>query len=327
MGTVDRIVDLLESGGVRLTLVDVGASLEPFEPFRPLLRHATYVGFDPDRREVHDVQVGSGRAAIVDKAVVADGKQDKARFFLTRNPTCSSTLEPLPEAVAPYLHADRFDVVDTAEVAATTLDRALESVGVEQVDWLKLDTQGTDLRLLRSLDARLWAGLMAVDAEPGFDPYYEGEDTFGELHRELVGRGFWMADLELTTAVRLRRQVFDQSLRARSKLGRLAYEFTLKPSPIAAGPRYLRTIESLRATAASRHDYLRLWACAWFSGNHPYALDVAVACEEAHGADETTSALQRLARRRNRAEALRSSWRLSRKLSWRNLRRLVTKPY
>lgn len=327
MGTVTNAIEVLESNGVRLTLVDVGASLEPYEPFQPLLRHATYVGFDPDRREVHDVKVGSGRRAIVDKAVVADAGQDKVRFYLTRNPTCSSTLPPRPDAVAPYLHGARFDVVDTVDVATTTLGSALATVGVDTVDWLKLDTQGTDLRLLRSLDSGLWRGLMAVDAEPGFDQYYEGEDTFGELHRELVGRGFWLADLQLTTAVRLRREVFDGTLRARSKLSRLAYEFTLKASPIAAGPRYLRTVESLRDADATRHDYLRLWACAWFSGNHPYALDVAAACEDAHGGDETTATLRRLAVRRNRRDALRRSWRLSRKLSWRNLRRFVTKPY
>jgi FkbM family methyltransferase len=327
MATVDKIVGLLESSGVRLTLVDVGASLEPFEPFQPLLPHATYVGFDPDRREVHDVRTGAGRVAIVDKAVVADPAQDKVRFHLTRNPTCSSTLAPRPEAAAPYLHSARFDVVDTAEVAATTLAQALAAVEVERVDWIKLDTQGTDLRLLRSLSPELWRGLVAVDAEPGFDPFYEGEDTFGELHRELVDRGFWLADLELTTAVRLRRGVFDDHLRAGSKLTRLAYEFTLKTSPIAAGPRYLRTVESLREAAAPREDYLRLWACAWFSGNHPYALDVVVACEEAHGADATTGALRDLAVRRNRRDALRHAWRLSRKLSWRNLRRFVTKPY
>jgi hypothetical protein len=325
--SANEVVRLLDGAGIRLALVDVGASLEPFAAFRPLLGHATYVGFDPDRREVHDVKVGSGRLAIVDKAVVADPDQDKARFFLTRNPTCSSTLAPRPEAVAPYLHAYRFEVVDTTEVAATTLTQALESVGVERVDWIKLDSQGTDLRLLRSLGDDLWAGLMAVDAEPGFDPYYEGEDTFGELHRQLVERGFWLADLELTTAVRLRREVFDESLGAKTKLSRLGYEFALKTSPIAAGPRYLRTVESLRRADAPRDDYLRLWACAWFSGNHPYALDVVAASEEAHGSDEATAALRRLAVRRNRADALRGSWRLARKLSWRNVRRFVVKPY
>jgi FkbM family methyltransferase len=327
MGAVRKAIDLLAARGIRLTLVDVGASLEPFPPFQPLLRHATYVGFDPDQREVHHGSDGSGRRIIVDKAVVPEAGRSTARFFLTRNPTCSSTLHPRADAVAPYLHAYRYAVVDRADVPATTLDEAMASIGVERVDWIKLDTQGTDTRLLRSLSDDLWAGLVAVDAEPGFDQHYEGEDVFGELHREMTGRGFWLADLVLTTGVRLRREAFDQNLRARTKVTRLAYELTLKPSPTAAGPRYLRTVESLERSGASREDYLRLWACAFLSGNHPYALDVVTACGKAHGSDAGTDAIRRLTVTRNQRDAVRNSWRLTRKLSWRNLHRLVSKPY
>jgi FkbM family methyltransferase len=318
---------VLDRAGVSLTLVDVGASLEPFPPFQPLLGHATYVGFDPDRRELRTESSASGRRVIVDKAVVAEPGRATARFFLTRNPTASSTLRPLADEVAPYLHAYRYDVVDEAEVPATTLGAALASVGIDRVDWVKLDTQGTDLRLLDGLDEPLFATLVAVDAEPGFDQHYETEDTFGELHRWLVERGFWLADLELTRAVRLRRQTFDAALGARTKLGRMGYEFALKTSPTAAGPRYLRTLASLDKAGAGRDEYLRLWACAFFSGNHPYALDVAVECRERHGDDPEIAALVDLSVRRNRADARRGAWRLVEKVNVRNLRRFVSKPY
>ena len=322
-----RALDVLARSGISLTLVDVGASLEPFPPFRPLLGHATYVGFDPDRREMHTEASASGRLVIVDKAVVADADRPTARFFLTRNPTASSTLRPLADAVAPYLHAYRYEVVDEAEVPATTLAGALEAAGLDRVDWVKLDTQGTDLRLLDSLDESLFSTLMGVDAEPGFDQHYETEDTFGDLHREMVGRGFWLADLELTRAVRLRRSTFDAALGARTKLGRMRYEFALKTSPTAAGPRYLRTLASLDKAGAPRDDYLRLWACAFFSGNHPYALDVVVECRSRHGDDPDTATLLDLTVRRNRAAARRRAWRLAGKVNARNLRRFVTKPY
>jgi hypothetical protein len=259
--------------------------------------------------------------------VVPDPGRETARFFLTRNPTASSTLRPLADEVAPYLHAYRYEVVDEAEVPATTLGAALASVGLDRVDWVKLDTQGTDLRLLDGLDEPLFATLMAVDAEPGFDQHYETEDTFGELHRSLVERGFWLADLELTRAVRLRRETFDAALGARTKLGRMGYEFALKTSPTAAGPRYLRTLASLDKAGAERVDYLRLWACAFFSGNHPYALDVAVECRERHGDDPEVAALVDLSVRRNRADALRGAWRLVEKVNVRNLRRFVSKSY
>ncbi|HET6951748.1 MAG TPA: FkbM family methyltransferase, partial [Acidimicrobiales bacterium] len=247
-------LEVLARAGVSLTLVDVGASLEPFAPFRSLLGHATYVGFDPDLREMHTETSASGRRVIVNAAVVAEPGRDTARFYLTHNPTASSTLRPLTDEVAPYLHAYRYEVVDEAEVPATTLPAALAAVGLDRIDWIKLDTQGTDLRLLSGLDEPLFATLMAVDAEPGFDQHYETEDTFGELHREMVGRGFWMSDLELTRGVRLRRATFDDALGVTSKFGRMRYEFTLKSSPTAAGPRYLRTLASMDKQGAGRAD-------------------------------------------------------------------------
>jgi hypothetical protein len=259
---------------------------------------------------------------------VADPGADEATFFLTANPTCSSTLRPRPTALAEYLHAYRFEVVGEAKVPATTLAKALAGAGIDRIDWLKLDTQGTDLRLLGSLDDGLAGTLLAVDAEPGFDPYYEGEDIFGELHRELVARGFWLADLDLVRAVRLRRSTYDDLLAARTKLGRRLAEFALKASPTAGGPRYLRTLASLEAREAERDDYLRLWACAFFSGNHPYALDVVAACRERHGDEPPVADLLQATVRANRADIRRATpARLMEKASWRNLRRFVTKPY
>jgi len=320
-------LDALASEGVSLTLVDVGASLEPFRAFRPLLGRATYVGFDPDLREMHTEASETARRVIVNKAVVADADRSTATFFLTQNPTASSTLRPDADEVAPYLHAYRYEVVGEADVPATTLEQALASAGLDRLDWLKLDTQGTDLRLVESIGEGLFSTLMAVDAEPGFDQHYETEDTFGSLHRAMVERGFWLADLDLTRAVRLRRETFDAALGARSKFGRMRYEFALKTSPIAAGPRYLRTLASLDKAGAGRDDYLRLWACAAFSGNNPYALDVIAECRAVHGADPLTTRLLDLTVRRNRADARRGSWRLVEKVNLRNLKRFVIKPY
>jgi FkbM family methyltransferase len=327
IGGPARALEMLAGEGIELTLVDVGASLEPFPPFRPLLGRATYVGFDPDLREMHAETNESSRRIIVNKAVVADAGRGTATFFLTRNPTASSTLRPDPDELAPYLHAYRYQVVGEAEVAAVTLDDALAAAGLDRVDWLKLDTQGTDLRLIESMGEPLSATLMAVDAEPGLDPYYETEDTFGDLHRAMVERGYWLADLAHTPAVRLRRSTFDAALGARSKFGRMRYEFSLKASPIAVGPRYLRTLASLDKAGAGRNDYLRLWACAAFSGNNPYALDVLVECRARHGDDRLTARLLDVTVRRNRADARRATWRLVEKVNLRNLKRFVTKSY
>ncbi|HZM42963.1 MAG TPA: hypothetical protein VFB94_27795, partial [Acidimicrobiales bacterium] len=124
-----------------------------------------------------------------------------------------------------------------------------------------------------------------------------------------------------------RRETFAGALPARTKFGRMHHEFALKASPIAVGPRYLRTLASLDKTGAGRDAYLRLWACAAFSGNNPYALDVLVECRARHGDDPLTGRLLDLTVRRNRSDARRGSWRLVEKVNLRNLKRFVTKPY
>jgi hypothetical protein len=86
-------------------------------------------------------------------------------------------------------------------------------------------------------------------------------------------------------------------------------------------------LASLDKAGAARDDYLRLWACALFSGNHHYALDVIVECRERHGEDADTAGLVDLTVRRNRSDARRGAWRLVEKVNARNLKRFVTKPY
>ena len=321
-------VELLRGAGIDLVLVDIGASFQPFEPFQSLLPAATYVGFDPDRREIHERRGEDlHRYIMVNKAVVPDRGMETVRFFLTKHPACSSTLRPNPDTLGHYFNARRFEVIDQVEAEAVTLDEALAALRLSHVDWLKLDTQGTDLRLIESIEPRVANRIMAVDAEPGFDRYYEGEDTFVDLHRRMAERGFWLADLDVMYAARLRPEVLHQEVRAGGKLGRAFAELSLKGSPTASMARYLRTLESLEAQAAGFEAYLRLWACAYFSGNHPYALQVLHGCAQRWPQANELSTLRAATVRRLMWSALRAGPRLTRKLNWRNLRRLLTKAY
>ena len=330
LSTGDRAaLDALADAGISLTLVDIGASLEPFRAFRPLLGRATYVGFDPDLREMHTEASESGRRVIVEQG---GGRRGRPR---PPPPSSSPATPPRRARCAPLPTRWRRTSTPTAtrwwarpRCRRPRLDEALAAAGIDRLDWLKLDTQGTDLRLLESLSEPLFATLMAVDAEPGFDQHYETEDTFGELHRAMVERGFWLADLDLTRAVRLRRDTFDDALGARSKLGRMRYEFTLKTSPTAVGPalpahaglarqgrrgpRRLPAPVGLRGVLGQQPVRPRRHRRVPRRGTAPTTL---------------TARLLDLSVRRNRRDARRGSWRLVEKVNVRNLKRFVTKSY
>ena len=164
---------------------------------------------------------------------------------------------------------------------------------------------------------------MAVGAEPGFDQHYETEDTFGEL-RSLVERGFWLADLELTQAVRLRRQTFDAALGARASSA--AWAAVRAPDQPHGRRAALPAHAGVARQGGGRAGRLPApLGLRLLLGQPPYALDVAVECR-GHG-DDQGRGLVDLSVRRNRADARRGAWRLVEKVNVRNLRRFVSKSY
>ena len=63
-------------------LVDVGASGATPTIWAPIAKQSVYIGFDPDLREIREINDGDFyRATIVNQAVTADAK-DQTHFYL-----------------------------------------------------------------------------------------------------------------------------------------------------------------------------------------------------------------------------------------------------
>ena len=87
-----------------------------------------------------------------------------------------------------------------------------QQFNLSTLDWLKVDLQGTDLRLFTMLDAPLRSHVLALDIEPGLIDAYIGEDLFIETHRTLTQSGFWLADLDVQGTVRVKQQTLSKIL-------------------------------------------------------------------------------------------------------------------
>ena len=300
------ISSLLTTADLHPILVDVGASGAPPPIWDLLARHAIYVGFDPDARDMHpELAQRYYRAHIVDRAVAADATQDQVTFFLTAFPACSSTLPPDTDALADYLFAPYFAVEDRVNAPATTLDAALQKLALPGVDWLKLDTQGTDLRLYESLAPASRQHVLAVDVEPGLIDAYQGEDLFVTAHRALMQEGFWLSDLVVKGAVRMQPHSLKQ-------LGQdAAYaERAVRISPGWCEARYLRTTAWLTQQPADPRAYLLTWIFAMLDKQPGFALDVGLAYASRFGRDKTGALMLTEAQRQiARAHQRNSAWR------------------
>src|SRR5207249_5217518 len=142
-----------------------------------------------------------------------------------------------------------------AKVKSATLDAVIGRLGLTWIDWLKLDTQGTDLRIFTTLPSNVQAGVLAIDVEPGLIDAYQGEDLFVDAHRTLMRSGFWLSNLDVHGVARMRKSTL--SLLTTPPYG-IPYErlqSSVRRSPGWCEARYLRTIDSLSTAKLGKRAY------------------------------------------------------------------------
>ncbi|NQU09154.1 FkbM family methyltransferase [bacterium] len=301
-------------------LVDVGASGSPPAIWAPIARHAVYVGFDPDQRSGKPAApAGYRQSIIVDQAIVGEPSVDRARFYFTKSPLCSSSLPPATDSLRHYLFADLFAIERQGEVAATTLNEVLAHQGLSRIDWLKADTQGTDLRIFNSLAEPVRSRVLALDVEPGLIDAYAGEDLFADTHRQLTAQGFWLSRLQVRGAVRMQPATLAALTDAVPWFSRRAFERTARPSPAWVEARYLRSLEWLAEHAAGPTEHALLGVFALLDHQPGYALDIVRAAERCYPAHDLPRVLRQL--------ALAEIRRQQRLAPWRRLQRLWRPPW
>lgn len=276
------IEDLLKEFGAQPTLMDIGSAGKSPEIWRPIAGASTLIGFEPDSRNP-DKTFGQGfaRAMMLDRVVVPDETAEEARFILTQYPSCSSLLEADLDSLASFSFRDYFLPVGTATFPATSLNRAFRQLGVAGVNWLKIDSQGLDLQLLRSIAPEYLDRLLVVDIEPGFIDAYKGEDLFPACHAWLKDHGFWLSELKTQAYPKVRPETLD-ALEARG-FDRKRVLAKITKSPTAAEGRYFRELSWVVKSQLEQESWITIFAFALACGLTGYALDLAAAFEQRFG--------------------------------------------
>lgn len=299
---------LLQELQIHPILADIGASVGFPEMWGSIAAQSIYLGFDPDLREPREETQGVFfKSIVVDEAVTADSSAAEAVFYFAKSPTCSSTLRPDAQSLSDYVFSDLFAVVKEGRVRATTLNVVLERFQLSGIDWLKVDSQGTDYRLFESLCPDVRSRVLAVDIEPGLMDAYLGEDLFVDAHQKLVRGGFWLSNLEVQGTARMSEPTVSHLLTNDPGLSREGLMQAIRTSPGWVNARYLRTLSSLATAQCDRRQYALLWVFSVIDNQIGYAADIILEYEKKFGHDnasgfmraETVGELQRLGKRRH----------------------------
>jgi FkbM family methyltransferase len=197
--SLHELADLLDEP---IVVLDAGCRWGFADEWERLGERARLYGFDPDREECERLREQYADRPWVSVEAVALGRTaGPATLHVTREPAQSSLYAPLTSVAESY--PVNADMVTERKVALdlTTLDEWASSRGVRRADVLKLDTQGSELDILRGGLATL-RGLRAIQCEVEFNPLYEGAALFADVDTFLRRQGFEL--FRLTTMVHYR---------------------------------------------------------------------------------------------------------------------------
>ncbi|HYD63872.1 FkbM family methyltransferase [Azospirillum sp.] len=286
---------VLTATGLTPVLLDIGCSGPALPIWQPIKQYSYLIGYDPDDRDI-DRGFGEGfrQAALVQAAVCDNDRDQTMRIVLTAHPSCSSHLYPNDPVLAHYCFHEFFEVKREVQVRATSLNRTLEELRLPQIDWIKVDAQGCDLRILRNLHQDAFDRLVAVDTEPGFHEYYQTEDQFHVIHDYLINNGFWLAQLDHQRYARTRPDTVRYLTDLVGAPSPAALLDRLGKSPTAAEARYLRTIEHvLRLPPRPRERaMLLLFAFSVLIKLPGFAADVMLAYQSVIGKDHNSALME-----------------------------------
>jgi len=222
------------------------------------------------------------------------GLEDRAgKLYITNNPYASSNLKPNPEYDTYYcevtlsgeidgisMQDTRYDavygienkVVEVRDVKVHALDTLVHDGRVPgnlMPDFLSLDTQGSELDILRGAKATLHDYCVALATEIEFHPMYEGQALFSGIFDFALSHGFYFVGFTYLQEISPKRM----PLGARAK-GFLAFGDAL----------FLRRIDSVKSIARSSDErhlmLLKLAFVALNFGYLEYALLVLEAAEQ-----------------------------------------------
>lgn len=181
---------------MKITVLDLG-SFDGFNPIWDQLgENVELIGVDPflDQR----VNYGKfGRKEIIFKDIVGDVDEENVDFYISEYGQASSLLKENSSLVSRF-HAKKYgNIVKTEKVNVKEIKKLLETENVTKFDFLKIDVEGYELKLLNNLKDILKKDCLGINCECFFQEYHIGRPLFSDIEIFLRKLGYYVFDISL----------------------------------------------------------------------------------------------------------------------------------
>lgn len=181
------------AGDIKLTVCDIGANpIGGDAPYKELLDFGLVkvIGFEPQLDSLKTLNEQKSDNETYYPYALGDG--NKVKLNICKGSGFTSCLEPDINTVNVIRHLNRYmRVIEEIEMDTVRLDSINE---IQQIDFLKIDVQGSELSIIKNGLSKLNETL-AMQIEVRFLPLYRNEPMFGDIDVFLRNHNFELFDL------------------------------------------------------------------------------------------------------------------------------------
>lgn len=176
-------------------LIDVGASGGVPRVWLQAKKALKVIGFEPDSKAFEEFKKGKDSSQKFIN-VALHSLDTNITLYKTRKQECTSVFMPNYPFLKQFPDVKRYEVIDSSKVNARQLSREfLVKEGISDVDFLKVDTQGSELYVLRGATELIDSFIFGINIEVEFAPLYQDQPLFNDVDTFLRSHGFQIFDI------------------------------------------------------------------------------------------------------------------------------------
>ncbi|MDJ0713521.1 MAG: FkbM family methyltransferase [Prochloraceae cyanobacterium] len=155
------------------------------------------IGFEPDLEECEKLNQQFGDRGLKFYPVALGQRKEKRNFSVCQwggsssfYPANTNFLRRFPDE-----HGEQMKVIKTIELETVDLDSFATEEGIEYIDFIKLDIEGSELDVLKGAVEFLQRSVLGLSIEVLFHSSLRNQPTFSEIDLFLSSLGFQLFDL------------------------------------------------------------------------------------------------------------------------------------